>query len=126
MFSLDTAYEKIHSKLIKSYAVSAIRPLKNAAKRPDMQTAFDFLNEAKKSNQTRFKSKGLGHDIRFEGLNRVGSSLCLEEEIIHMAFFIIAREEDGPGYMDGYHKRMKTGFDIALYYINNNIINKLY
>jgi hypothetical protein len=109
IFSLETAYEKIHTKLIKSYAVDAIRPLKNSAKTPDMQTAFDFLNEAKKSNQTRFKSKGLGDDIRFESLNCVGSSLCLEEEIIHMAFFIIAREND-PGYMDGYRKRMKNRY----------------
>jgi hypothetical protein len=74
-----------------------------------MQTAFDFLNEAKKSNQTRFKSKGLGDDIRFESLKCVGASLCLKEEVIHMAFFIIAREDE-PGYMDGYRKRMRSRY----------------
>ena len=87
IFSLPSAYEKVHAKLIKSYAVDAIRPLKSAAKKANIKTAIDFLNDAKKSNETRFKSKGLGDDIRFEGQNCVGSSLCLEEEIIHMAFF---------------------------------------
>jgi len=110
IFSLDTAYEKIHSKLIKSYAVDAIRPLKNAAKKPDVQAAIDFLNEAKNSNETRFKSRGLGDDIRFESSNCVGSSLCLDKEIIHMAFFIIACKGDDIGYMDGYHKRMKNRY----------------
>ena len=110
IFSLDTAYEKIDAKQIKSYALDAIRPLKSAAKKANIKAAIDFLNDAKKLNETKFKSKGFGDDIRPEGQNCVGSSLCLEEEIMHTAFFMIASTEDDAGYIGGYHKRMKNRY----------------
>jgi hypothetical protein len=109
MFSLESACMGIHSKLVKSYAMDAIRTSRKEPKKPDISTVKEFLSEATKSGQARFKSRGLGDDIRFESGSCVGSSLCLGEEVIHMAFFMSEEVKD-PGFMSGYHDRMRRRY----------------
>ena len=128
IFSQPDTYSKIHSKLIKSYCIDALRKElsrknKNAEKSPDskkeqnempiasIERAKYFLEEAKLCNESCFKSAGLGDDYRYEGQFIIGSALFFNDTVIHMAFFknddpIAAKNQSGN--MQSYRNRMRN------------------
>lgn len=119
VLSLSSAYGKIHSKLIKSYSMDAIRS--GSARREMMNNKNDktksldisveqakyFIEEIKDCNETKFKSAGLGYDYRYEGEFCVGSALLVEEYAIHMAFFKNSKT-DKIGNISSYRDRMRN------------------
>jgi hypothetical protein len=119
VLSLGSAYGKIHSKLIKSYSMDAIRsesarremasPGKNGNTGMDIsiEQAKYFIEEIKDCNETKFKSAGLGYDYRYEGEFCVGSALLVEEYAIHMAFFKNSKT-DKIGNISSYRDRMRN------------------
>ncbi|MBU4451086.1 MAG: hypothetical protein KKE35_07325 [Actinobacteria bacterium] len=131
VLSLSSAYGKIHSKLIKSYSMDAIRsdsarremasPGKNKnadaerkgkkdkSQTPDIynEQAKYFIEEIKDCNETKFKSAGLGYDYRYEGEFCVGSALLVDEYAIHMAFFKNSKT-DKIGNISSYRDRMRN------------------
>jgi hypothetical protein len=119
VLSLSSAYGKIHSKLIKSYSMDAIRsesarremagPGKNGNTGMDIsiEQAKYFIEEIKDCNETKFKSAGLGYDYRYEGEFCVGSALLVEEYAIHMAFFKNSKT-DKIGNISSYRDRMRN------------------
>ena len=119
VLSLSSAYGKIHSKLIKSYSMDAIRsgftkrekagPVKNKNADTDIyiEQAKYFIEEIKGCNETKFKSAGLGYDYRYEGEFCVGSALLVEEYAIHMAFFKNSKT-DKIGNISSYRDRMRN------------------
>ena len=81
VLSLSSAYGKIHSKLIKSYSMDAIRSdstrreMANPGRNRNagmesldisIEQAKYFIEEIKDCNETKFKSAGLGYDYRYE------------------------------------------------------------
>ena len=119
VLSLSSAYGKIHSKLIKSYSMDAIRsgftkrekadPVKNknADTGISLEQAKYFIEEIKGCNETKFKSAGLGYDYRYEGEFCVGSALLVEGYAIHMAFFKNSKT-DKIGNISSYRDRMRN------------------
>ncbi|MBE3138780.1 MAG: hypothetical protein IMZ63_03070, partial [Actinobacteria bacterium] len=122
VLSLSSAYGKIHSKLIKSYSMDAIRSdstrreMANPGRNRNagmesldisIEQAKYFIEEIKDCNETKFKSAGLGYDYRYEGEFCVGSALLVEECAIHMAFFKNSKT-DKIGNISSYRDRMRN------------------
>ncbi len=122
VLSLSSTYGKIHSKLIKSYSMDAIRS--DSARREmagpgrnrnagmespgiSLEQAKYFIEEIKGCNETKFKSAGLGYDYRYEGEFCVGSALLVEGYAIHMAFFKNSKT-DKIGNISSYRDRMRN------------------
>ncbi len=87
ILSLSSAYEMIHQKLVKSYAMDALLQKKKDADKASVDQAKSFIKEATQCEEKRYESIGHGWDHRFEGRTIVGSSLVYQEKVIHMAFF---------------------------------------
>ena len=93
ILSLSSAYEVMHPKLVKSYALDALLQKKENADGASIDKTKSFLKEATQCEEKRYESIGHGWDHRFEGKTIVGSSLVYQEKVIHMAFFKIDEEE---------------------------------
>jgi len=127
LISRSEAFMKVFPKLIKSYAMDAIRvdikeenmDFKKQAKSKTEQSkpvisieqAKYFMDEIKSCNENKFKSAGLGYDFRYEGQYSVGSALLYDGTVIHSAFFRVDREdsrEDKTGNMSSYRNRIRN------------------
>ena len=93
ILSLSSAYEMIHPKLVKSYAMDALLQKKGKGDGASIDQAKSFIKEATECEEKRYESIGYGWDHRFEGKTIVGSSLVYQEKVIHMAFFSIDEAE---------------------------------
>lgn len=108
--SLDTAYEQLHPKLVKSYAMEALLQKTPKAEKPGKEKSEEFLKEATRCKEKKYKSVGKGDDHRFEGKQMVGSALKFQKKVIHMAFFSITESEKA-GKIAGFKRRrgFRTG-----------------
>jgi len=93
ILSLSSAYEMIHPKLVKSYAMDALLQKKKDGDGASIDKAKSFIKEANECEEKKYESIGYGWDHRFEGKTIVGSSLVYQEKVIHMAFFKIDEAE---------------------------------
>jgi len=91
--SRESAYKRLHCKLIKSYALDAILQSGEGAVADPSGQAGAFLAEAAQAKGKRFRSVGHGWDHRFRGDNLVGSALTYRNTVIHAAFFRNTEEQ---------------------------------
>jgi len=77
-------YAELHDKLLRSYAFEALVRGGEAGDRP---AAEAFLERIAGLPGQRFKSPGLGWDVRFEGAGVLGSALVYRGQAVHAAFF---------------------------------------
>ncbi|MFC2145626.1 ARPP-1 family domain-containing protein, partial [Actinomycetota bacterium] len=87
--SLSSAYESLHLKLVKSYAMDAVLQKDNKDYNASEEKAKELIEKLNNSNLKKFDSVGYGRDYRFEGKGVIGSSLVWQDNIIHMACFKI-------------------------------------
>jgi hypothetical protein len=89
LVSLTAAYEKLHPKLIHSYALESL--LEPEGKPITQTQALDraraFLNHVQTAQATQFPSVGYGTDLRFQAKVLTGTALVYDNEVIHAAFF---------------------------------------
>ena len=111
--SLASAYEKLHLKLLKSYAMDAILQKESDKKYEAEPTkAKDMLDVLKVSAEKIFDSVGYGRDHRLKGNGVIGSCLEYKDTVIHMACFKV--EEAGGTNLDeigniaGYRSRRNS------------------
>jgi hypothetical protein len=108
--SRASAYEILHPKLVKSYALDALVAggvEKDASvSPPDIEKAKSFLKAAQACKEKKYESVGEGWDFRFEGKPLVGSALKVGDCVIHMAFFA-ASESDKTGPIAGTSRRRR-------------------
>ena len=104
LLSRQAAFEQIHSKLVKSYAMDAMLERSGRTGTTTAQTPESFLEEAKSLRENRFESPGVGYDYRLEGARAVGSALVYEGAIIHLALFGL-EEPRHVDPMSGYRRR---------------------
>lgn len=98
------AYAMLHAKLVKSYAVEAMLDQKNGGHPVSEETARRFIDAAAGANANKFKSVGLGWDIRFEAPGLIGSALEHDGSVIHLAAFSLGEADKVPN-MAGYKRR---------------------
>jgi hypothetical protein len=104
--SREIAFEKLHPKLVKSYAMEAILESKEEGRKPEKKQAEDFLKQAAVCEEKKYDSVGKGCDYRFTGKNIVGSALMVDDKVIHMAFFRITESEKA-GDMASFKRRRR-------------------
>lgn len=102
--SLESAYKKLHPKLVKSYAMDALLQKKKKSVLPSIEKAKTFIKEAISAHGKKYKSIGYGWDYRFESENIVGSALIYNRNVIHTAFFRIEKSDE-VGTIAGYDRR---------------------
>lgn len=107
VLSSNTAYAKLHQKLLKSCAIEALLDRKKKTITPNPAIVEGFLQEIITCNETKHKSVGLGIDYRFEGKEKVGTALVHEDNVIHLAFFSLP-ESEKIGRMAGMSQRRRN------------------
>jgi len=85
--SRPQAYEILHPKLLKSYAMEALIHRKKRAPRASLDKAKAFMARVKDCEEKRYASVGMGWDYRYLGKDVVGSALLYRRKVVHMAFF---------------------------------------
>jgi hypothetical protein len=90
ILSSATAYQTLHPKLVKSYAMDAITQPNVEKEMQYSSKAQDFLSAIANCTVQVYPSAGIGEDYRFESPTIVGSVLVAEEHVIHGAFFSVA------------------------------------
>jgi hypothetical protein len=108
--SLSSAYESLHQKLVKSYAIDAVMHKDNGDYHASEEKARELVDKLNNSNLKKFDSVGYGRDYRFEGKGVIGSSLVWKDNVIHMACFNIDDPDNidlnDTGQMSSYRRRM--------------------
>ena len=105
ILSRTSAYQKLHSKLVKSYAMDAMHQQQTEPhSTPSINKARAFLEATTDCTAESYPSIGYGDDHRFEGKMMVGSTLVANESVIHIAFFR-KTENDTKDEMAGYRQR---------------------
>ena len=84
LMSRAAQYAELHDKLLRSYAFEA---LVRGGEPGDRPVAQEFLGRVAALSGQRFKSPGLGWDVRFEGAGVLGSALVYRGHAVHAAFF---------------------------------------
>jgi hypothetical protein len=77
-------YAELHDKLLRSYAFEA---LVRDGEPGDRAVADAFLERIADLPGLRYKSPGLGWDVRYEGGGVLGSALTYRGHAVHAAFF---------------------------------------
>ena len=101
-------YAALHKRLLRSYLLNSATLSRRSATRNAAALAEAFLRAAMKTSEQRFKSPGMGDDLRYGNHDLVGSALVAEGEVVHLAFFQAsdpAVEGQQPG-LGSYHTRM--------------------
>jgi len=89
--SRSRQYAELHDKLLRSYAFEA---LVRDGEPGDRALAEAFLGRIAGLEGRRFKSPGLGWDVRFQGGGVLGSALVYRGSAVHAAFFDVGGAGD--------------------------------
>ena len=93
--SRSRQYAELHEKLLRSYAFEA---LVSNGEPGERAVAEAFLGRIAALAGRRFKSPGLGWDVRFQGTGVLGSALVYRGSAVHAAFFDVGADGAGdPG-----------------------------
>ena len=87
ILSRADAYKLVHQKIIESYSLEAFREKKESSGKPSAKKAKALLGQISSWKTERFKSVGLGEDLRLENCDSHGNALLVDESIVHAAAF---------------------------------------
>lgn len=91
MVSRSAAYSQLHEKLLNSYAMDI--PQSRPGQSPPVIAKLNkILERMMDSEEQRFPSVGIGEDCRYKAHGLLGSSLQVEEWLVHLAFFRSAEQ----------------------------------
>ena len=105
LISREPAYEKLHARLVKSYAMDALLHKAEQFTAASIDKAKAFTREIEACHESRFESVGEGFDYRFEGPRVIGSALVVQNTVIHLAFFRLDEDEEEEGYLSSMTNR---------------------
>ncbi len=83
-FASNSLLNKFWKKLIKSYAMDAIREEKSSLTKTDIE---DFIESFEQAKFVSVGTPGLGELLTIESNNGKGSALIYESTVVHMDFF---------------------------------------
>ncbi len=87
ILSRADAYKHVHQKIIESYSLEAFRHKKESLGKPSAKKAKALLGQISSWKTERFKSVGLGEDLRLQNCESHGNALLVDESIVHAAAF---------------------------------------
>jgi hypothetical protein len=81
------AYQVLHSKFIRSYALEALIEQKPVAPETFRIKVDSFLEASKAATESIHPAIGYGEDHRFESLGMGGAALVAERQVIHLNLY---------------------------------------
>ena len=87
LLSRSTAYGQVHTKLLDSFALDAVTDQGATGAPVSKEKAEEFLQDMGSWRTERFKSVGLGDDLRLENCNNHGNALLVDGVVVHAATF---------------------------------------
>ena len=97
MISREDAFQKLYSKLLRSYAMDAILLTQRPSHRSTISTVANaFIAGIRNCNAESYPSVGLGVDYRFSGNGKIGSGLVVENIPVYLAFYTTEEEPTRP------------------------------
>ncbi len=94
LLSRVEAYAELHPRLVRSYAMDAVADDRGETEPSSDKAAAAFVDCLNECQESRFKSVGLGDDLRYESPATVGSALVVDKTPVHMAFFRLEDVDD--------------------------------
>ena len=98
LVSHSEAYEGLHDRLLRSYAIEALvmnhRQASTTQKAPEDVAAF--LSSTEKAEVSEFPPVGVGSDLRIQSPSVLGAALEFEETAIHLSLFPNRESEASP------------------------------
>lgn len=82
--SRGEAYEKLHEKLMKSYAADAMINPKKTEEQDYQIEGYKFIHSLLECEESVFKPTGMGHDFRYKGEHIIGAALKMDDEVVHL------------------------------------------
>ncbi len=87
ILSQVSAYQKLRSKLLRSYIMDALFQPDEENVKVSLDQAHSFLAAVKTGSGPHYPSVGYGDDHRFDSQEISGSTLVADSQVIHSAFF---------------------------------------
>jgi len=98
LFDEPSIFRAMLPKLVRSYAVDAIEHTGRNGRGCTQKAAKAFLAGLGAADEQTFPAVGLGTDIRLTGPGVVGGALAVDEQLVHLAAFVVKEEAtDRPG-----------------------------
>ena len=95
LFARPRSFSKVASQLTQSYAMDALTSRdKKESGTVTIEDASGFLSKLEELKEDPFDSIGIGSDFRYEGPQRNGTALLVEETPVHAAFFSTADDSE--------------------------------
>ena len=96
VISSKSAYKILHKKLIKSYALDSMveKENKKISSNINIAKVQQFIKEIISCEETKNDSVGYGYDYRFDCDSYIGSTLVVNDDVIHASFFKSLEIED--------------------------------
>lgn len=92
LFDSPDTFEKLKSKLVRSYALDAIETPTKEKKETTKKEALSFIDILSSSQSKEFPAVGLGKDLRFESEMISGGALVSDGRVVHLGAFPITAE----------------------------------
>lgn len=89
LFAQSATFEKLWPKLVRSYAIDAMGQPVDSGDSVTHEAVAKWLRTSLETRAERFRSPGMGEDLRLEGEHLAGSSLLVDNEVIHTELFSI-------------------------------------
>ena len=87
VFDKPATLAKLWPKLVQGYALDALEPCKGEPTPVTREVVREWLQRAAQGKMERFKSVGLGDDIRVEAEEIVGAGLVVDDQPVHVEIF---------------------------------------
>jgi hypothetical protein len=87
VFDKPATLAKLWPKLVRGYALDALEPCEGEQTPVTREAVREWLRRATQGKMERFKSVGLGDDIRVEAEEIVGAGLVVDDQPVHVEIF---------------------------------------
>jgi hypothetical protein len=87
VFDKPATLAKLWPKLIRGYALDSLEPFEGERIPVTRDAVREWLLRATRGRMERFKSVGLGDDVRVEAQELVGAGLVVDDQPVHVEIF---------------------------------------
>ena len=87
LFEHSEIFAGISAKLVRSYAMDAIRQPANLAEVASREAVMAFLRQIEAAKTRNYPAIGEGEDLRIEGSELLGGGLHARERLLHLCVF---------------------------------------
>jgi len=93
LFGYPETFAEMSGKLVRSYAMDAIRRSGNVARVAGSEAADAFLEQTRNAKTRSYDAIGEGEDIRIEESSLLGGGLHAREGLLHLCVFAVQTQE---------------------------------